>query len=337
MIRKLLSAGVRLFAAYMALTFLGIPVTAKEPVQIAQKPANAQATEFELKWGTIPAGGAWQVVGSAMLDDIKKANPAISGSIVPSSTTANVLGVYQGKFTIGFSLSDATADAWQGQGFFKPHGKIQNIRNLATIYPQTTHIVVSADSNISKIEELKGKRISPGVKGLSNDLQLQRLLPLYGLSYKDFKVSYLGFDDAAQQFIDGHLDALMFITVPYPYAPILNVNAQRSIKLLSIQDDKIAALTKFQGVESHTMPSGVYRGQNYPVKGIGVRSHIIVRSDMPDDVAYAIVKTIAENVKRYPIVYKAMEMVKLTDLAKDVGIPFHPGALKYYKEKGLIK
>lgn len=321
----------------VVIALFSIPVSAKEPIKIAQRQANAQATKFELKWGTITAGGAWQVVGSAMLEDIKKANPMISGSIIPSSTTANVLGVAKEKFNIGFSLSDTTADAWQGEGYFKPYGKLQNIRNLVTIYPQTTHIVVPADSNITKIEQLKGKRITPGAKGLSNDLQLQRLLKLYGLSYNDFKVSFLSFDDAAQQFIDGHIDALMFLTVTYPYAPVINVSAQRPIRLLSIPDDKIAALTKFQGVEPYTMPPNIYKGQDYPVKGIAVRSHVIVRSDMPDDVAYAIVKAIVENFKRYPLVYKAMELVRQEDLTRDVGIPFHPGALKYYKEKGMIK
>lgn len=337
MAKKTLLIGFGLCMVFLVFAFLSIPATAKEPVQVAQKQASTDAKKFELTWGTIPAGGAWQVVGAAMLADIRKANPNISGSIMPSSTTANVLGVHKGKFNIGFSLSDTTAEAWQGQGYFKPYGKIQNIRNLLTIYPQTTHIVVSADSNIANIEQLKGKRITPGVKGLSNDLELQRLLKLYGLSYDDFKVSFLSFDDATQQFIDGHIDGLMFLTVTYPYAPVINANAQKPIKFLSIPDDKIAALTKFQGVEAHTMPPGIYRGQNYPVKGIAVRSHIIVRSDMPDDIAYALVKTIIENYNRYPTVYKAMAMVKQNELARDVGIPFHPGALKYFKEKGLIK
>lgn len=298
--------------------------------------ATAQ-TKYEVRWGTITAGGAWQVVGAAMLGDIRKSNPDITGSIVPSSTSANVLGVQQGKFNLGFSLSDTTADAWEGKGYFKPYGKQQDIRNIATLYPQTTHIVVAANSGITKIEQLKGRRISPGAKGLSCDLQTQRLLQLYGLSYKDFKVSFLSFDDAAQQFIDGHIDALMFLTVTYPYPPVISSNSQRPIRLLSIPEDKIAELTKFRGVESHTMPPGIYKGVDYPVKGIAVRSHIIARKDMPDDVAYKITKTIVENFDRYPTVYKAMGLVKLHDLVKDVGIPFHPGALKYYKEKGMIK
>jgi len=337
MIRKILSIGVNLFAVYTAFTFLGIPVTAKEPLRVAQKQASSEPSKFELRWGTITVGGAWQVVGSAMLEDIKRVNPRITGSIAPSTTTANVIAVHQGKFNIGFSLSDTTADAWDGVGYFKSYGKMDDIRNLMTIYPQTTHIVVQADSKILKIEDLKGKRISPGAKGLSNDLETQRLFKLYGFSYNDTKVSFLSFEDAALQFTDGHLDALMFLTVTHPYAPIINVSSKSNIRMISIPDDKVAELCKFRGVEPYTMPPGVYRGVDYPVKGIAVRSHIIVRKDMPDDVAYTIVKTISENFKRYSTVYKAMEQVKDKDMARDVGIPFHPGALKYYREKNLIK
>jgi TRAP transporter TAXI family solute receptor len=160
---------------------------------------------------------------------------------------------------------------------------------------------------------------------------------MYGLSYKDFKVSFLSFEDAAQQFTDGHLDALMFMTVTHPFAPVINVSSKRPIKLISIPDDKIAALAKFRGVEPYTMPAGVYKGVDYPVKGIAVRAHLFVRNDFPDDIAYTVVKSILSNFKRYPTVYKAMELVKENEVVRDVGIPFHPGALRYYKERGWIK
>jgi TRAP transporter TAXI family solute receptor len=299
--------------------------------------SQAAGPKYELRWGTITVGGAWQVVGSAMIEDVKRMNPDITGSIAPSTTTGNVVGVHQGKFNIAFSLSDTTADASEGEGYFKPFGKVQDIRNLMSIYPQTTHIIVSADSGINKIEDLKGKKISPGAKGLSCDLETQRLCALYGLSYKDFRVSFLSFEDAALQFTDGHLDALMFITVPHPFAPVINVSSKRAVKLLSIPDDKVVQLCKFSGIEPYTMPANTYAGINYPVKGIAVRSHIIVRNDFPDDVAYAVVKSIIANFKRYPTVYKSMELIKETDAVRDVGIPFHPGALKYYREKGWVK
>ncbi len=303
----------------------------------AYQASAAPDKQFELRWGTITVGGAWQVVGSAMLEDVKKMNPNIAGSIAPSTTTGNVVGVHQGKFNVAFSLSDTTADAWEGAGYFKPFGKIQDIRNVMSIYPQVTQIVVGADSGINRIEDLKGKRISPGAKGLSCDLETQRLFALYGLSYKDFKVSFLSFEDSAQQFTDGHLDALMFVTVPLPFAPVINVSSKRSIKMLSIPDDKVAQLCKFRGIEPYTIPPKTYTGVDYPVKGIAVRSHVVVRNDFPDDISYAMVKSIIANFKRYPTVYRSMELVKETDTVRDVGIPFHPGALKFYKEKGWTK
>ena len=238
---------------------------------------------------------------------------------------------------MGFSITDNTADAWNGEGFFKDEGKIQDIRNVAAIFPYASHLVVNADSKIDNIEDLRGKKVSPGAKGLSSDLEFQRLLNLYGMSYDDLKVQFLSFDDAAQQFTDGHLDCLAFMVTPPPFAPIINVASQRNIKLLSIPEDKIAELDKFQGIDSYTIPANIYQGVDYPVKGITARGHIFVREDMPEDIVYNITKTIAENFDRYGDVISNMKYLTQEELAADVGIPFHPGALKYYKEKGWVK
>jgi uncharacterized protein len=305
---------------------------------MAGSPADAQLSKkYELSWGTIVAGGAWQIIGSAMLEDVKKANPNISGSNVPSTPTATLMGIRQGKFNIGFSLTDSTADAWEGEGYFKPTGQIRSIRNLMALYPQATHLLVRADSDIKKIEDFRGKRVSPAARGLSNDIEAQRLLKLYGMSYNDVKVQFLSFEDSAVQFIDGHLDALLFLTVPFPFAPVINVNSHRQARLMSIPDDKVAQLTKFRGVEAYTLPTGMYKGIDYPVKGIAVRAHLVVGDNMPDELAYAIVKAIAESFPRYPSVLKSMEYARVEDMARDVGIPMHPGAQKYYKERGLLK
>ena len=298
---------------------------------------SSQNQPVNLRWGTITAGGAWQVIGNAMLEDVKKANSNITGSTLPSTTTGNVMGVHQGKFDIAFSIADTTAAAWNGEGYFKQSGKIDDIREVAALYPQSSHIVVWADSNINSIADLKGKRVSPGAKGLSSDVEFQRLLKAYGMSLSDVKISYLSFDDASQQMIDGHLEALVFATVPPPYAPVVSVGSQKQIKLLEIPDDKIAEMTKYQGVQAYELPAGTYKGIDKPVKGIMSRSHIIVRKDMPDDVVYNIVKSLAENFPRYKEVLASMKYTNAEDMATDVGIPMHPGALKYYKEKGWIK
>ncbi len=304
-------------------------VLAIGPVKIAYA-----AEKFEVRWGTITAGGAWQVIGAAMLEDIKKANPNITGSCIPSTTTANALGVHMDKFNVAFCLTDTIADAWRGEGFFKESGKIQDLRAVVAIYPHATHLVVRADSGINKIEDLRGKRISPDGRGLSCDLQTQRLLGLYNMSYNDVKVQFLSFSDAAGNFIDRHLDALTFITVPFPFAPVINVATQMNIKLLSLSDDDIAKLTKYPGVTRCTLPAGLYKGIDYPVNGICVYSFILVRKDMSEDIVYAMVKTIADNLDKYGDVLVSMKYVTQKGLCADVGIPYHPGAEKYFRQKG---
>ena len=313
----------------ISMTVALLVVLAAGPVKITYA-----AEKFEIRWGTITAGGAWQVIGAAMLEDIKKANPNITGSCVPSTTTANALGVHMDKFNVAFCLTDTIADAWRGEGFFKEHGKLQDLRAVVAIYPHATHLVVRADSGINKIEDLRGKRITPDGRGLSCDLQTQRLLGLHNMSYDDVKVQFLSFSDAAGNFIDRHLDALMFITVPFPFAPVINVATQMNIKLLSLSDDDIAKLVKYPGVARYTLPAGLYKGVDYPVNGICVYSFIMVRKDMPEDIVYAMAKTIADNLDSYGNVLVSMKYVTPKGLCADVGIPYHPGAEKYFRQRG---
>ncbi|RJR30596.1 MAG: TAXI family TRAP transporter solute-binding subunit [Desulfobacteraceae bacterium] len=296
---------------------------------------RAEAAEkIDVKWGTITAGGAWQVIGAAMLEDIKKANPNITGTCIPSTTTGNALGVHKGTFNVAFCLTDTIADAWRGEGFFKEAGKLQDLRAVATIYPQATHLIVRADSGIDTVEALRGKRISPDGRGLSCDLQTQRLFKLHNMSYEDVKVQFLSFNDAAGGFIDRHLDALTFMTVPFPFGPVINVATQVNIKLLSLSAQDIAGLTKYPGTMEYTLPKGLYKGIDYPVKGIAVHSFIIVRKDMPDEIVYSMTKTIAEKLPEYGSVLASMKYVTPKGLSIDVGIPYHPGAEKYFREKG---
>lgn len=332
--RKIMAVLVAI--SLLAVVGCGSSEVKKEPGQASQTP-QAQSGQYVLNWGTIGSGGTWNVLGNAMLQDIIKANPNISGSCVPSSTAATVMGVNAAKYNIGFTMTDTTADGWNGEGQFKEQGKLQDVRNIASFYPAGTHFIVPKDSKITKIEDLKGKKVSPMTKGSSCDLEFQRLLQLYGMSYKDMDVQFLTYDDGAQQFIDGHLDALVYLTGSIPSPVVINVMSQREIKIISLPDEKIKEMTKYMGVMEYTIPPGTYTGIDYPIKGVGSYTHLIVTKDMPDDVAYSIVKTIYENFARYQEVISNMKFCKPEEMGLDTGITMHPGALKFYKEKGLIK
>lgn len=300
--------------------------------------ADSQVQKYDIRWGTSPVGGTWAVLGNAMLDDILKSNPNLSGSSVPMGGAANVVGVHQGKLNIAFSFSDTMGDAWEGAEDFKDKGKIQNVRVLASLFPEPTQFVVFADSGITTVPQLKGKKITPGPRGSAIEIVTKRIFEAYGLTKKDVQWIPLTFADAAEQMINRHIDAICYGAMVYPAPNIINVATQRQIRLLSLSDEVIEKMVKsYKGIEPWTLPPGSYKGVDYPVKGISSECILIVREDMPEDVAYVITKTIAENFDRYVQVVKAMAMGKANKMGKDVGFPYHPGALKYYKEKGWVK
>jgi TRAP transporter TAXI family solute receptor len=137
---------------------------------------------------------------------------------------------------------------------------------------------------------------------------------------------------------DGHLDAILYGAMVYPAPTFVDLSSRKDLRLLSLSDEVIKKLViTYKGLEPYTLPPNSYRGVTYPVKGVASLVNIIVREDMPSEVAYLITKTVAENFERYRGNVKAMQLGSVKEMPKDVGIPFHPGALRYYKEKGWIK
>jgi TRAP transporter TAXI family solute receptor len=121
-----------------------------------------------------------------------------------------------------------------------------------------------------------------------------------------------------------------------PAASAMDLAAARKIRLIALPDDKINAMQQINaGYLKHVVPKGTYTNVDYDVPGIGYLSHLVVSAKLPDDLVYRITKALAKNIPRFGEVIKDMKGVTPKDLAVDIGIPFHPGALKYYKEVGL--
>lgn len=293
------------------------------------------AQDLQLRWGVAPAGSVWQVLGTAMLEDVRNECNG-TGSIVPSTTAANVLGVHKGTFDIAFALSDATGDAQQGQGAFADAGAIGDVRALVSLYPQATHFVVMADSSIESVADLEGKRVSPGARGLSSDTAAQRILEFYGLGYESVRPQFLNFNDATKSFTDGRLDALLYTIVPVPFPPVGEAAAQRDIRLLPLEDEVIEHMTgNYTGYMRYVLEAGLYEDVDYEVPGIAAKAQLIVRDDFPEEDAYCITRAIGENVHRYEQVVAVMGLVGREDLAVDSGLEFHSGALRYFGEAGI--
>ena len=293
------------------------------------------AQKVDLKLMTGPMGGSWYPLAGAIADAIQKEIPGVTIAVSPGAGVANVEGLELGKCEIAFSNSSSAVDALNGRPPYKK--KMEMLRQLANLYPQYFQVVVVEDSGIKSIADLKGKIISPGRRGDTGEFLAAQALQVYGLSYKDMaKVHHVAYSDSVALMKDGHAHAYILGTT-IPGSSIIDLAADRKIRLLSLPDDKIQALQKLNaGYLKRIIPKGTYPGVDYDVHTVGYFTHLIISAKLPDDLVYKITKTLAANLPRFADVVKDMKGVTSKDLALDIGVPCHPGALKYYKEMGAL-
>jgi TRAP transporter TAXI family solute receptor len=291
--------------------------------------------KVDLKLMTGPMGGSWYPLGGAIAELIQKTIPGATVSVAPGAGIANVMGVQEGKAEIGFGNSCSTVDAVAGRDPFKAPTK--NVLQLANLYPQYFQMVALDESGIKSPGDFRGKSIAVQPKGNTAELLTRQVLELYGLSYKEMgKVSFVSYSDAVELMKDKHADSFTLGTT-IPASSIKDLATNKKIRLLPLPDDKIRELRKMNaGYLKRIVPKGTYPGVDYDVPGIGYFTHLVISAKLPDDLVYKITKNLASNLPRLAEVVKDMQGVTPKDLALDIGVPYHPGALKYFKEIGAL-
>jgi TRAP transporter TAXI family solute receptor len=292
----------------------------------------APAGATELKFMTGPQGGSWIPLGGQLKDMWEKAIPGLAIQVMPGAGIANVRGVDEGKADIGFGNSISTVDGVNGKGAFKTATK--NVCNIATLYPQYYQLVVVADSGVNSIRDLKGKSITTQQRGNTGEQITRQLLEVNGLTYSDLKVSFVGYSDSVNQMKDGHAVAFGLGT-QVPAGAIMDLAASRPVKLLDQSSSYVDMRKLNPGYTPLTIPKGSYPGQNQDVKVVGYATHVFVSCKLPTDEVYAMTKTLVGNTSTLASIAKAIGKQKMADLATDIGVPFHPGAAKFYKENGI--
>jgi TRAP transporter TAXI family solute receptor len=286
----------------------------------------------ELKLMTGPQGGSWVPLGGQLKDIWEKAVPGLSVQSLPGAGIANVRGIEEGKADIGFGNSISTVDALTGaEPFKKPH---DNVCNIATFYPQYYQMVVLADSGVNSVKDLKGKAVSTQPRGNTGELITGQLLKTYGLSYNDVKMSFVSYTDSVTQMQDGHAQAFGLGTT-IPAGAIMDLASARAIKVLDLSDALEGMRKLNPGYTLVTIPKGTYPKQEQDTKVIGYATHIVASCKLPAETVYKMTKAVADNVGSLGAVVKSMGALKAKDMAEDIGVPFHPGAAKFYAEAGI--
>ena len=293
---------------------------------------GASASAETLRMMTGPQGGSWVPLGGALKDMWEKAIPGTSIQSLPGAGIANVRGVEEGKADIGFGNSITTVDAIAGnKPFPAPH---KNVCNVATLYPQYFQGVVPANAGINSIKDLKGKSITTQPRGNTGELITAQILKVNGLSYDDVKVSFVSYTDSVSQMKDGHAQAF-FLGTTAPAGAVMDLASARPIKLLDMSND-LAAMKKLNpGYTLVTIKQGTYPQQNADVKVIGYATHIVASCKLPENTVYSMIKTMTGNIPTMGAIVKDIKALNVQMMGQDIGVPFHAGAKKFYKEAGL--
>jgi TRAP transporter TAXI family solute receptor len=290
----------------------------------------AAAAEFKLMTG--PQGGAWVPLGGQLKDMWEKAIANTSVQALPGAGIANVRGIEEGKTDLGFGNSISTVDAVTGKPpFNKPHA---NVCNVASLYPQYFQVVVRVDAGVNSIKDLKGKGIAAQPRGNTAEEITKQLLQVNGLTYNDVKMSFVSYTDAVTQVQDGHAVAFTAGTT-IPSSAVMDLATSRDVKLIDLADQMEPMKKVNPGYTLNTIPKGTYPKQDKDVQVIGYATHIVASCKLPEDTVYTMTKTISQNAQTLSAIVKDIRNLSPKGMAEDIGVPFHPGSAKFYKEAGL--
>ncbi|MDG9759931.1 MULTISPECIES: TAXI family TRAP transporter solute-binding subunit [Pseudomonas] len=240
-----------------------------------------------------------------------------------------------GRGELAFALGDSVADAWNGvedAGFKAP---LKKIRAIAGTYPNYIQIVANAESGIKTLEDLKGKRISVGAPKSGTELNARAIFEAAGLTYKDMgKVEFLPYAESVELIKNRQLDATLQSS-GLGMAAIRDLASTMKISFVAIPAEVTAKIDN-AAYEAATIPAGTYDGQDADVPTVAITNILVSHEGVSDEVAYQMTKLMFDNLGRLGTAHSAAKDIKLETAAKNLPIPLHPGAERFYKEAGAL-
>jgi uncharacterized protein len=297
--------------------------------------ASAQQQLSIVTGGT---GGVYYPLGGGFANIIGKKIPGFTASAqVTGGSVANLELLGRDKADMGFSQVDAAWDAVNGLDKFKS-GKL-DIKALVVMYPNHMQVVTVEGSGVTKIEDMKGKRISTGSAGSATEVFAFRVLEAAGLDpQKDIVRERLGAAESANAMKDKKIDAFFFVA-GLPTAAITDLAATpgTKIKVIDIAQYAPKMIEKYGAIYSASViPKSVYPGMDADAKNVAVWNILVVNGKMSNDLAYNLTKVMMESREDLGQVHaEGKNILDSSQTIANAGIPIHPGALKYFQEKGL--
>ena len=276
--------------------------------------------------------GTYYPIGGAMAEILNKAIPGMNASAQSTgATVANINMLKEGSVDLAIVQNDITYYAVNGTEMFKDK-KVENLRGIASLYPETCQIVTLESTGIKSVADLKGKRVAVGAAGSGAEANARQILEAYGITYDDIDEQYLSFGEAASALKDGNVDAA-FVTAGFPTAAVQDITSQNKVRLLPIESDKADALiAKYPFYTKTTIPAGTYAGFDEAVPGISVRALLVATDKVDEALGYDITKALFDNLDKLQAAHSAAKQITKESAKDGMSIDLNAGAARYYKE-----
>ncbi|HTS41842.1 MAG TPA: TAXI family TRAP transporter solute-binding subunit [Xanthobacteraceae bacterium] len=314
--------------------FAGIALVAF--AAFAAAAALAQQKTFSIATGG--TGGVYYPIGGGLANLLSKTIPGVHATAeVTGGSVDNLKLINSGGSELAFSMADAALDAYNGEDKFK--GTKVAVRTLMVLYPNQMHVVTIEGTGIEKLADLKGKRVSTGSGGSATEVMAFRVIEAAGLDKdKDIKRERLGVAESVNALKDRKIDAFFWVG-GLPTAAVTDLGATPGVKIKLIDHTEVLdAMNKKYGnlYAASVIKAGTYPGQDKDNKNTVVWNILVSNANMPDDMAYKIVQTIIDHKADLVAVHQEAKSFSIENQIKtNSPIPWHPGAVKYFTEKGV--
>jgi len=301
-------------------------------------PLGAQAQQF-FRIGTGGTAGTYYPVGGMIANAVSQPGKIVVTAQAANGSVANVTGIAGGAIESGFSQADVASWAYKGNGIYEGKPNVPGLRLIANLYPESVHVVVRKGSAIKSVADLKGKRVALDEPGSGTLVNARAILAAYGVKESDIKAEYIKPNQAGDKMKDGSLDAFFF-TGGAPAGAIAELaSSGNGIEILPIDGAPAEALRKSSGFFApDTIAADTYKGVGQ-VQTLAVGAQWVTSDKADVNTVYEITKALFSAPAQAQLAagHAKGKFITKENAVKGAGIPFHPGAEKFYREAGVLK
>lgn len=304
-------------------------------------PTQASADEF-ITIGTGGVTGVYYPTGGALCRLVNRGRKEHGIRCSVESTGGsiyNINALRKSEMEFAIAQSDWHYHAYNGTGFFEPQGKMEELRSVFSLHPEAFTIVARADAGVNTLDDLKGKRVNIGNPGSGMRATMEELMRAKGWTTDVFQVtSELKASEQPQALCDNKIDVMIY-AAGHPNGAIQEVVSSCETKIINVDGPEVDKLIRDNPFYSEAIiPAGMYQGTNEDVHTFGVRATLVTTSKVSDEIVYNVVKALFDNFENFKTLHPVFAQLDEKNMITEGNTaPLHPGAIRYYKEKGLMK